>query len=291
MGAGSIIVGAIGKGVAVYLSGGGVLVSEMIFASGGGVAAAFLTHGAVINDLSEGTTTTVAIISTRSFAEDSHILCNDLSTYYSTILEDLGDDQPTCAHKGHGTIELNVPSTVAVDEDKECAVVSGNVKMKNMGSETMPITAYVIVHPENSDDIIGFTTLPSDDVFSETLDPSEIKTFEFNISLTKNSNLKGCHGYIVETYAYLGIAEICPEVKKVSVGTTCEVSNLYGLETTGKIMEGSVEEGEVVSAAYIPLSEARRSIISLVYSGSDLDLHLYDEEGNHVGVILHTATT
>ena len=288
--AGVIIGGLIAKGYVIYISGGltipAVLKAEEVLLVLGEITP-ILEIGKTFNTvLIEDQITVEALITTHAYAEDSKVLADTLDSFYSTIITDLTDSKPTPAYKGQGTVRLNVPSIIEVEEGKESAILSGTVEISNTGGRTLPVTAYIIVCPENSDDVVGFAVLPSD-TFNEILNPDGTKIFGFEIPLTKSSNL-GCHAYIVEAHVFLGVSEIITS-EKVSIGTTCEVENLYEQETTREVLAGSIREGESVSTSYTISPEFERVFISLSYSGSDLDLHLYDEQGRHVGVNYQTG--
>ena len=287
---GLIIGGVIAKVAAIYYSGGFaipvVLKAEGILLGVGPAMHILEIEKTFITVPIEDQITVEALKTTQNYAEDSKVLADTLDSFYSTIIRDLTDSKPTPAYKGRGTVRLNVPSIIEVEEGKESAILSGTVEVSNTGSRTLPVTAYITVHPEKSDDVVGFAVLPSD-TFNEILNPDGTKIFSFEIPLTKSSNF-GCHAYIVKAHVFLGVSEIMTS-KKVSIGTTCEVENLYERETTREILAGGIREGESVSTSYTISPESERVFISLSYSGSDLDLHLYDERGRHVGVNYQTG--
>ena len=53
--------------------------------------------------------------------------------------------------------------------------------------------------------------------------------------------------------------------------------------------EGSIMSGDAETIAHTPDENARTIIYDLIYPGSDLDLHLYDKNGNHVGINYNTG--
>lgn len=59
--------------------------------------------------------------------------------------------------------------------------------------------------------------------------------------------------------------------------------------TASIVAEGRLYEGDSVEIFHTTLDNTRRAVFSLTYGGSDLDLHIYDEYGNHVGLNYFTG--
>jgi len=55
------------------------------------------------------------------------------------------------------------------------------------------------------------------------------------------------------------------------------------------IAEGLIMSGDAEAITHTPNENTRTIIYDLMYPGSDLDLHLYDESGNHVGINYDTG--
>jgi len=66
-------------------------------------------------------------------------------------------------------------------------------------------------------------------------------------------------------------------------------SQAVDMVTASIIDEGRLYEGESLQLHYTTLDDTQRAVFSLTYVGSDLDLHLSDEYGNHVGVNYFTG--
>jgi len=73
-----------------------------------------------------------------------------------------------------------------------------------------------------------------------------------------------------------------------SVGSqgVIDVANMLTAKT---IISGEITEGDSVQTQHDTQSSTIKTEYSLFYPGSDLDLHLYDSEGHHVGVNYNTG--
>ena len=90
--------------------------------------------------------------------------------------------------------------------------------------------------------------------------------------------------------------EIKFQLKPTPVSTTIRsgnqiVSNAVGLSDavdTDIVAEGSIAEGQLTNAS-VESGSATRSVFNLSYPGSDLDLHLYNRNGEHIGMNYQTG--
>lgn len=59
--------------------------------------------------------------------------------------------------------------------------------------------------------------------------------------------------------------------------------------STTTVLDGNISQGSSQQATYNPQSDTERLTFNLSYPGSNLDLHLYDDSDNHVGIDYQTG--
>lgn len=132
----------------------------------------------------------------------------------------------------------------------------------------------ITTHTTAAESKWGFLTLPPRSNLPE-IAPGETEEVPFSYVVPLQSNAD---------------YEVTFRLKATPVSTTIRSANAIVPHTVGPadavdttvLTEGELSEGES-TAIEENIGSATRSVFNLSYPGSDLDLHLYDDEDNHVG--------
>ncbi|GEM_PF-1963042 len=155
----------------------------------------------------------------------------------------------------------------------DCIVARKSMTLVNTGAEPAKITVFINIYDESGNPIM-FVRSPENG--SEILGPSVATTFsspEFSVCDSYSSLQK----YRVEVYAVIGCNIIGPVI-------TGLVNNLRAIT-----YYGAINQGDEILISYVAPEDTRGLSLFLFYLGGRLDLHVYDEHGNHVGVNYETG--
>jgi hypothetical protein len=123
-----------------------------------------------------------------------------------------------------------------------------------------------------------FTATPTEGV--EIQSGSE-EPISFDYSVLDLSHIQGCEQYEARAYVSLEGKLIGPEIRFFEAGSTCESSSK-------DVLSSELVAGETESS-YVTIGEGSvEAEFELFYLGSDLDLHLYDQQVNHIGINYNT---
>jgi len=158
----------------------------------------------------------------------------------------------------------------------------GSIVIKNTGSSGVWAMTHIhILGPTASAEnkmMVFFTAEPSEGV-EVGAGSQEVITFDY--SVLDLSHIEGCIQYEARAYVSFEGKMIGPEVRFFKAGCECESSS-------SDIMSGEIM-GSETEYTYISIDdESVEAEFELFYAGSDLDLHLYDQQGNHVGINYNT---
>jgi len=178
-------------------------------------------------------------------------------------------------------IELDDNTKAELNEDEV------KLKVQNDGSDQIPVRSYIMFYAKIPD---GSIEGPINLLFQED-DLQYISNPEIQIDFKKaelfSQETLGAEYYIALGYVAAGPALISkvygPVIDNFTIteepGLIDSIINFITREE-----QPELEEGEVHSYNYSSSSTSVFSDFSLLYPGSDLDLHAYDVNGNHVGV-------
>lgn len=179
-----------------------------------------------------------------------------------------------------GFLELRFRSTYSHNEP-----VQGIIYYQNDAPFPANVTVILRVLEINNKNIvpISYFVYPESSVLGEnlgskkishTLDPFEYKEYSISLDLKPGK-------YIITADMYMN--GVLVSQKSVILKKNSWWGDLFS--TTKTILTGSIKNGEVFSAKYSPSEKNTQYITFLLeYPGSDIDLHIYDKNGNHVGI-------
>jgi hypothetical protein len=176
-------------------------------------------------------------------------------------------------------MDFTVPDVIT---DGMSGSQTGSITIKNTGSSPVWATAHIhILGPVSSGGnkmMVYFTAVPSEGVEVGT---GLEETITFDYSVLDLGHIQGCNLYEARAYVSLEGKIVGPVVRFFEAGLACEYS-------LSDVLSGDISASETKST-YVAMNEnSVESEFELWYSGSDLDLHLYDQMGNHVGIDYNT---
>jgi len=162
------------------------------------------------------------------------------------------------------------------------AVVSSSATVVNTGAEPAKATAFINIY-DGSGNLVMFIRLPKEG--SETLGPGERKTFSSQFPIYGSLSLQK---YKAEVYASIGCNIIGPVVTSFGAYTP-NVFSLGDSKLSTTTYYDAINQGDEISISYVAPEDTRKLSFTLFYPYGRLDLHIYDEYGNHVGVNYETG--
>ena len=198
------------------------------------------------------------------------------------LISDAGIDNSLVRIKNFYIDDLELPSgqkTFTIDEYEV------HLKVENWGSSDVPLKPYVIFYAKKPD---GTIEGPVEILF--TKNPQNISgegDIDFEELQLGSQESLGAEYFIGEAYVAAGPALVSKVIGPATVHF--ELAEQPGLLdsfwywiTGGEPQE--IHEGELHSYDYTGSEDSVFSDFTLMYQGSDLDLHVYDASGNHVGL-------
>ncbi|MCK4459041.1 MAG: hypothetical protein KAU52_04885 [Methanosarcinales archaeon] len=154
--------------------------------------------------------------------------------------------------------------------------------VKNHGESDANVNLFVDIYGANcmscGGELIAITG-SKEFVVIPANEESEI-TFEFEIPESK-------YFPIIDTYVYATALDFVPWFATVDhfvVGTQGFIDRIENMQTSKTILSGEINQGESVQIQHTTQQTTEKTRFALYYPGSDLDLHVYDSQGNHVGI-------
>jgi len=175
---------------------------------------------------------------------------------------------------------------VTIQSGKVSADVGGSISVENGGTDTLPARAYVFVYPGGApeDEFLPSPIMVASSGVSQ-LSPGVPQVFNMQTALFGSSQLKVSHYH---AYAYVSVG---PAIKSRLIGPAFDDFEVDSDSVLGQIGDwlsdawhSVLGEGETWETEHQIAPEATGCYIMLQFPGSDLDLHIYDSSGNHVGV-------
>lgn len=171
-------------------------------------------------------------------------------------------------------VTVSIPNIVS---NADVVRVLGTATVSNLDIEATNVTMFANVY-DLSGAIVAFTKSPSSG--SELLQPGEVKDFAFNFTLIRSLTSQE---YIAEVYASMGFTIIGPSVTSFAACSSNEYTSAVS-KVTQTIQTGMINQGNVVVEPFnVPDGTCRMQCL-LFYPWGRLDLHVYDENGDHVGI-------
>lgn len=184
------------------------------------------------------------------------------------------------------TVDVGQVSTTNVTEDRQLgdsslAAADGSVEITNPEENGQPVVpaflrdeCMVVPHTTADEAGRGYLTLPPRSELP-AIQPGETATIPFSYVLPLRSNADFELQFRVKATPVSRPVQSGIGFVVHQVGAAAEVDS----ET---VASGTANEGESSDGSF-DAGDATQSEVSLTYGGSDLDLHLYDSAGNHVG--------
>lgn len=172
-------------------------------------------------------------------------------------------------------IDFSVPEVIT---DGLSGSQQGTLTIKNTGSNGFWAMAHIeILGPVSAGGgkmAVYFTATPSDGI---RVEPGVEQTISFDYDVLDLSHIQGCNQYEARAFLSMGSKMIGPVIRFFKAGCECQSSSTSPM--SGEIL------GSQTQSTYVTLgSESVEAEFDLSYPGSDLDLHIYDQMGNHVGM-------
>jgi hypothetical protein len=167
-----------------------------------------------------------------------------------------------------------------VDTEEEFGTGHGSIKIKNIGDVDAVVTAMVMFYAPTPQKYVWMQMIEFGTIIKGSM--SEIG---FDYTLPRNTLLR-CTEYYAEAYAIAATADhIFSESRYLSNPTFWVGKNCGCISQT--VLSGSLVQGQSYSTSFVSTGEFTR--FTLFYGGSEIDLHIYDSLGRHVGLNYATA--
>jgi len=178
-------------------------------------------------------------------------------------------------------IEVNIPDVISTEE---IVNVYGNATLINLDTQPANVSMFVNVYDLNGS-LLTFSTVPIDG--PEVVGPEEIKTFSFNFTIYRSlASLK----YIAVVYAAIGFSIIGPSTTSFTICSPEEHASVVSKLELTTVQTGTIKQGDVILVSFKSPDDTSKLQFVLFYPWGRLDLHVYDEYGNHVGINYETGT-
>jgi len=164
-----------------------------------------------------------------------------------------------------------------------------HLQVSNSASQSVPIVPYCVIYAKKSDGQIDMAQIayPDGEV---NLYPGFIGvSVPFgSIALIPSSDI-GAESYIGYLHLTKGPALVSKEISTAVPFNITREGFLHSIWRSVFGGSSTIVQGEEKSATVTSSPDSVCSDFTLLYTGSDLDLHVYDENGNHVGVNYSTG--
>jgi len=170
--------------------------------------------------------------------------------------------------------------------------VGGSITVSNSGAESVPVRAYAVIYPGARPEL-GSLETPIMLSASPTvaLAPGEEAALPLSTMRLLGSSQLDAAEY--HAFAYVDVGAAIDSRLMGPYFDRFEVDSDDILDQIGDffrdLWRNAVGEGESWTVEHIVPSSASRCYITLNFPGSDLDLHVYDSEGRHVGLNYETG--
>lgn len=165
------------------------------------------------------------------------------------------------------------------ETDEDFGNGQGKIKVRNVGKVDANATLVIMFYAPSPKGYVGMQMI---DV--GTMKPNEERELTFQYTLPRNTILK-CTEYLAKAFIISASTSHIYNILKYGQDQIFYVGKDCGCvgET---ILSGDITQGQTKTATYTSNEDYSKFILS--YMGSDVDLHLYDSSGKHVGVDYNT---
>ncbi len=162
----------------------------------------------------------------------------------------------------------------------------GQIRINNPGNNTLITRAFVSIYR-------GPTTqnvIDNNPVMIATIPPANINNGEHQLDFQTPKMLPNSNFYTTQYDAFCYL-QVGPAINPQNFGPFYDSLNLDFQDvidnlpdTTEIIWQGSLKQGNKWTQHFSPTHATDGIYLTLKYAGSDLDMHLYDRFGNHLGI-------
>jgi hypothetical protein len=177
---------------------------------------------------------------------------------------------------------------VRIGRGEAGGVVQGSIQVQNLSSQAVPAQVELMIYGVR-DGWFQYAVYPMMMAVSgvEWVPPGETAMLEFAPHLPPSDDL-GFDYY--QAYVWVGAGSALTKRNVGFAAVDFQVSRVGFFENLFKRSESSnVPEGSDVRYTHLAAADAVGTSIELGWAGSDLDLHVYDSEGRHVGMNYETG--
>jgi len=281
LGVAKVLVGIISHGVS--------LAAELITAVGAGLTVKAVTDIKVseLDLITDAYSGLVGVLSLRCFAE------SEIPKAENSILETLAVARQVVNDPNYGFFDSGIEikeivvndAIVNRDNANDLMNVSGKITILNPNIHTSRINAFVeVLGPKKLNQ--QAISLRYNEPFS--MNGNSEKSIDFTIEVPSMHHWRTCGQYLVKAWVSADYGDIVLGLAEFAVGPRDAVIALTQSERQ-RLLEGVLKEGEVEEANYTIAENSSGALFSLIYEGSDIDLHLFDTNDNHVGMNYSTG--
>lgn len=223
------------------------------------------------------------LLAHKCLVDSIAVLCTEVNFYREILSETTkfvnGLLDATTTEKP--SIEIQSVVVPNVETSENFGSSRGSVKIRNIGIVDANVTAIVSFVAKNE------LTEPRR-IWMQTVDfgemsPNQERELEFDYTVPRTIDLK-CTGYEVYVTSYavhnFAYSNTGYPVFSFWVGEDCGCA-------THTVLYDEIVQGESASTSFI--SQGYKTDFTLYYGGSDIDLHVYDSMGRHVGINYRTG--
>lgn len=295
IGVGGVLIGGVsaglslGKSYSVFKIGGGILaVGATVSLVAAAVKATFLKIANIIKHIGKEVLKEWAKERAKNIFERNFIIEDDIDGSITTVVapdvtqDDISEEAlfPTWWNT---LVEL-INATFGTNWSKVShGIQTAAVTVENTGDETLYPVIDATIQGLGSDGQYDVIERPIiwDNTPQKELQPGEIATYEFTYRVNLSEYT---HGRLsVSLKDEYQLSSLTKSVAFFDVGDTQQSAEPV------ELFSGSVSEGQSKEISHIPAPDTETFTCNLNYSTNYLDLHLYDNTGNHTGLNYDTG--
>lgn len=199
-------------------------------------------------------------------------ILSETTKFVNVLLTATGLNKPS--------VQIESFSVSNVDTEEEFGTGQGSIKIRNIGTLDASVTAMVMFYAPTPQKYVWMQM-----VEFGTITPESVKEVEFDYTLPRNTLLR-CTEYYAEAYVIAATSQhIFSEYRFPSnpifwVGKDCGC-------VAQTVLSGSLVQGQSFSTSFT--SGGKLTRFTLFFTGSEIDIHIYDSKGRHIGVDYSTG--
>ncbi len=281
-----------GKGVWAFCSGGMSLIAELAVAQFAMGAGLFMGDAAAeaVDICSDATHGLAAVQSMAALPEEVTTLEESFDKTLRYVEAALEEPEAWKGFDGE-IMDLDFPDII-LPSGSNVGSTEGRVRVKNTGEIPANVSVFVDIYaPPRAGRRVISVTQP--DIVS--LMPGEERDIALRYGAPDTKVWEAVGSYQVVVRVSIGTklrsSLEYPHLsdKTVFVVGSEEAVAMGNMQLVSTVQAGHISEGQALRATHTPEESMQRTEFTLFQQGSDLDLHLYDEMGNHVGLNYDTG--